>query len=684
MNVNVNLNRVEHLRFWCHKVLPLVYDDSLSYYELLCKVVAKLNEMADVINALPGEIDRVIKEYLENFEIPMATTDKLGGIRAKAKSERDTVEVKIDPNTGLLYVEQYTLPVAGADMIGGVKGARKTVSDTVPVHIDESGNMYVQESSYELPIASNTVIGGVKGEAKTENDTVPVHIDSEGNMYVPAASIFELQIASDSVLGGVKANPKTESDNVPVNIDPATGFMYVSAGSGDKHDIGDYMLKQGVDFDTAFDDIVASCNDGDTIYFKAGTYESSKSHTVNKAINLIGDMNGVTINIKDDGTYETTHWLQTIQRWLWIENINILDYSSTHGSLISTVGTDTTYTGRPIAYISKCSFECKATSGWGIADYLNIACYGDNVATYDAGYKESGVYIADTLVDAGTPHISAINIGTYRFAVIERCNIYSNTSDVTNEQKCIKLRVGTDANTLKLGYVRISDCVIECNREGISTDYILGVCVIERCNFSYYSTQYAGAMISQKSNIKNLRHLIVRDCNFPASPSAVFGLISSFGLYITELYGNVCASGSNICVKSDVTYYQNFIARNNVNLIIASKYGNLTGDLNIKAVANDFNAGTTNLTLTEINASLTNDCIACVEGKFTMSSNSAVINLNADWKPLFRIVIPFFTSTGAFGGVITIGTNGMADVKPSIDYTGVTFTFTGTYICSKQ
>ena len=31
--------------FWCQKVLPLVYDESLSYYEVLCKVRDKLNEL---------------------------------------------------------------------------------------------------------------------------------------------------------------------------------------------------------------------------------------------------------------------------------------------------------------------------------------------------------------------------------------------------------------------------------------------------------------------------------------------------------------------------------------------------------------------------------------------------------------------------------------------------------------
>ena len=30
---------LQPFRYWCQKVLPLVYDDSLSYYELLCKVV---------------------------------------------------------------------------------------------------------------------------------------------------------------------------------------------------------------------------------------------------------------------------------------------------------------------------------------------------------------------------------------------------------------------------------------------------------------------------------------------------------------------------------------------------------------------------------------------------------------------------------------------------------------------
>ena len=53
---------VEKLRFWCQKIIPLVYDDSLSYYELLCKVVYKLNELVENVNGIPDYIANLISE----------------------------------------------------------------------------------------------------------------------------------------------------------------------------------------------------------------------------------------------------------------------------------------------------------------------------------------------------------------------------------------------------------------------------------------------------------------------------------------------------------------------------------------------------------------------------------------------------------------------------------------------
>lgn len=47
MNTVTNLPTLKHFKFWCYKVLPLVYDNSLSYYEVLCKVVDYINHLID-------------------------------------------------------------------------------------------------------------------------------------------------------------------------------------------------------------------------------------------------------------------------------------------------------------------------------------------------------------------------------------------------------------------------------------------------------------------------------------------------------------------------------------------------------------------------------------------------------------------------------------------------------------
>lgn len=65
---------MKHFIFWCQKVLPLVYDNSLSYYEVLCKVVHYINdlidsdkEIVDDINALKAEMT-IVQSWIDNFD----------------------------------------------------------------------------------------------------------------------------------------------------------------------------------------------------------------------------------------------------------------------------------------------------------------------------------------------------------------------------------------------------------------------------------------------------------------------------------------------------------------------------------------------------------------------------------------------------------------------------------------
>ena len=53
---------IQPFRFWCQKVLPLVYDDSLSYYELLCKVIVKLNEIVESQNSTKAAVAETVQK----------------------------------------------------------------------------------------------------------------------------------------------------------------------------------------------------------------------------------------------------------------------------------------------------------------------------------------------------------------------------------------------------------------------------------------------------------------------------------------------------------------------------------------------------------------------------------------------------------------------------------------------
>lgn len=60
-----NYRTLQPFRYWCQKVLPLVYDDSLSYYELLCKVVDYLNKTMEDVETLHGDVTNLHTAYVQ-------------------------------------------------------------------------------------------------------------------------------------------------------------------------------------------------------------------------------------------------------------------------------------------------------------------------------------------------------------------------------------------------------------------------------------------------------------------------------------------------------------------------------------------------------------------------------------------------------------------------------------------
>lgn len=67
-DISVDTKNIGKFRYFCQKVLPAVYDDSLSYYELLNKVVQYLNDCIDAVN-MNSEAIQELANYLSEQDI---------------------------------------------------------------------------------------------------------------------------------------------------------------------------------------------------------------------------------------------------------------------------------------------------------------------------------------------------------------------------------------------------------------------------------------------------------------------------------------------------------------------------------------------------------------------------------------------------------------------------------------
>lgn len=136
---------INNLRYWCHKILPLVYDDSLSYYEVLCKTNAKLNEVIDSTNGLladwntyKNDIDKAFGDYTAGLDKKFADlSDKMSADFLRYK---DIVNSEIMSE----FAEQERRLKAQDDKIAAQDTQITAISDRVNTFITEYNQTIAQ------------------------------------------------------------------------------------------------------------------------------------------------------------------------------------------------------------------------------------------------------------------------------------------------------------------------------------------------------------------------------------------------------------------------------------------------------------------------------------------------------------------------------------------------------------
>lgn len=132
-------NHLEPFKFWCQKVLPNVYDDSLSYYEYLCKLNEYLNEVIGQINTLTDNMEDYeadltatwleTKEYIDNYFNNLDVQQEINN-KLDAMAESGELSTLLSPIVGT--------QIGGvvADQIGATVASQ--IGDTVASQIDAS------------------------------------------------------------------------------------------------------------------------------------------------------------------------------------------------------------------------------------------------------------------------------------------------------------------------------------------------------------------------------------------------------------------------------------------------------------------------------------------------------------------------------------------------------------------
>ena len=172
---------INHLKFWCQQVLPLVYDDSLSFYELLCKIVDKLNEVItsnnslneawqNFINKFDINLSKTVEEILTKW-VDDGTFDKIieGYINNSPKSYvgENNIKKVIGTIHGAVSGKQYWLQ--GGCYINGLYVAcliePNSSNDNVIINVyDSSNGSLLRSNTLLLGHANDMTYNSVTGE----------------------------------------------------------------------------------------------------------------------------------------------------------------------------------------------------------------------------------------------------------------------------------------------------------------------------------------------------------------------------------------------------------------------------------------------------------------------------------------------------------------------------------------
>ena len=145
------MNEITKLKAWCRRVLPAVYDDSLSYYEQLARLVAKINEVIEsdnelrhIVENIDGTIEQTVTDILNEWLKDGTLKEIIGNSIPFVPTGDNREDYK---NDAMSCIASYLVAEYGSDC---VIGTPMNIPEQVAFHYyDEKGYLAYLRTSPE-------------------------------------------------------------------------------------------------------------------------------------------------------------------------------------------------------------------------------------------------------------------------------------------------------------------------------------------------------------------------------------------------------------------------------------------------------------------------------------------------------------------------------------------------------
>ena len=232
------VSMLNKMRFYCQPILPLVYDESMSYYETLCKVVGQLNTTGDAVNKLnEGLTGEIADRQAADAELD----ERLKVIEDKNKKIHFLVFDGANPNGGFPTRRELYQWVEAGDAIFTLlrtyeEGRGQIYAASCSYNAGNWGSEASNDFSIIVPLETTyDSTGKLAVKQKIVKLTIP-HIP-QTNLNAPwGFQIIEINTPSTSAEGIVNFSATVDNENtVHANLSPAEFtnlYRAVSKGSG--------------------------------------------------------------------------------------------------------------------------------------------------------------------------------------------------------------------------------------------------------------------------------------------------------------------------------------------------------------------------------------------------------------------------------------------------------------------